>query len=167
VSFSPTLADVDRIDMAVGSRATAFIVAEGCPGLAAAQIAVVESPGIAVRSLTFQSPIVVANEAFPVVPPMDGGTHLLMACEFELTQAGAAEITVTGPPLAWAQLPEARRMGFETISYGGVNQNAPPDAYGCLASDVAETERANGPVRIMGLAPNPRAIESGSISREP
>lgn len=165
VSFSPDLEDLDRIDIPPYYPTMAYIVGEDCPNLAAANLVVYMTENLVATDVTFPGPLTLHEETTIYQPPFDAGPNQLATVVFYVTDSAPAWIGVRGSgdwgpqALQWVQLPPGRRMGFETIAFGGVNGDPRPDSTGCGFMGIDDSV-PGPPLRVSILtAPNPASRE--------
>jgi len=162
IGFEADLRDVDRIDLEPYQPAMAYVVAEGCDSLSAANFTIYMSDNLSVSNVQFNTYNVIGEQAAPYYPPFGSEPSLLASVGFYVTDDQPAYMGVRGGDdsnlwsLHWVQIPPIRKMAFDVIAFGGINSDPPPDASGCLIGDVADRPDGASPVRIR-MSPNPAA----------
>ncbi|MFC1572299.1 right-handed parallel beta-helix repeat-containing protein [Candidatus Eisenbacteria bacterium] len=174
ISFDAGLADADRLDIPTGTLGYAYVVGENSPGLVAATLSVYASANVMIEhvySAMTPSTVMLGDSFFPYSPWPNANPTMIATVEFRTLDTEPAMIGVRGnaefpefSSLQWFQhvtawppeypAPLIRHMGYEYISYGGINADAPRDSLACAAVGIPAEDRPYTTPIAFHLAPN-------------
>ena len=134
LSFSPfPEEDEDELALTPGLPENLYVVVEDCPEMTAVMWGLLTSPNI-ITSANYQNGSIQLGEATAFFTDDDSayisGGCTVIALDDDPGWVKLIPIEDPAWDIAWAQIPPARRVGFERIAHAGINGPAPPDSIG-------------------------------------